>query len=197
MPRISPQKHGTRRDSITQAAARLFRDRGFAATGMRDVAQEVGVEAASLYNHIRSKSELLREICFRVAKTFTEHLDKLESDPYTGSLEKVEAIIRFHVRMWVEQIDEVLVTTNESRFLEEPFLSAFLQERRVYVRRFEEIIGKGIAQGQIRSLEPYVVVLTVMSAVRGIEFWHRTKKDVSAQQLEEGMVLNLISGLKP
>lgn len=197
MPRISPQKHSTRRESITQAAARLFRDKGFAATGMRDLAQEVGVEAASLYNHIRSKSELLREICFRVAKTFTEQLDKVESDPYTGSLEKVEQVIRFHIRMWVDQIDEVLVTTNESRFLEEPFLSAFLQERRVYVRRFEDIIGKGIAQGHIRNIDPYVVVLTVMSAVRGIEFWHRTQKNVSARQLEESMVLNLISGLKP
>jgi AcrR family transcriptional regulator len=197
MPRISPQKHSTRRESITQAAAKLFRDKGFAATGMRDVAQEVGVEAASLYNHIRSKAELLREICFRVAKTFTEQLDTVESDPYTHSLEKVEQIIRFHIRMWVDQIDEVLVTTNESRFLEEPFLSAFLQERRVYVRRFEDIIGKGIAQGNIRSIDPYVVVLTIMSAVRGIEFWHRTRKNVTARQLEESMVLNLISGLKP
>jgi AcrR family transcriptional regulator len=196
MPRIPQKKNSTRKDSISQAAAKLFRERGFSATGMRDLALEVGVEAASLYNHIRSKQELLEEICFRVAHAFTDQLDQLEKDRDMGSLGKLEAIIRFHIRMWVDRIDEVLVTNNESRFLEEPHLSAFLQERRVYVRRLERIIEEGIEQGQVRRVEPYVVVLTLLSAVRGIEFWHRTKKNVSAQELEDSMVLNLVSGLR-
>jgi AcrR family transcriptional regulator len=163
---------------------------------MRDLAGSVGVEAASLYNHIRSKSELLHEICFRIANQFTAQLNELESDGAMDSLDKVEAVLRFHIRIWVEKLDEVLVTTNESRHLEEPYLSAFLNERRVYVRRLETIIEDGIRKGQVRRIEPYVAVLTLMSAVRGIEFWHRTKKNVTAQQLEESMVSNLIAGLK-
>ena len=166
------------------------------ATGMRDLAVEVGVEAASLYNHIRSKSELLQEICFRVAQAFTDQLDMLEKDHSLKNLERLEAIIRFHIRMWVERIDEVLVTNNESRFLDEPHLSAFLQERRVYVRRLELIIEAGIEKRELRKIEPYVAVLTLLSAVRGIEFWHRTKKNVSAQELEDSMVANLVEGLK-
>jgi hypothetical protein len=58
------------------------------------------------------------------------------------------------------------------------------------------IIEEGISKGQIRKIEPYAVVLTLLSAVRGIEFWHRTKKNISSSQLEESMVANLISGLK-
>jgi TetR/AcrR family transcriptional regulator, cholesterol catabolism regulator len=196
MARISRKKTSTRKASISVAAARLFRERGFSATGMRDLAQEVGMEAASLYNHIRSKSELLQEICFRIAHAFTAQLDKLEQDESLSSLEKLEAVLRFHIRMWVDKLDEVLVTNNESRYLEEPGLSAFLQERRVYVRRLENIIEEGIRKGQVRAIEPYAAVLTLMSAVRGIEFWHRTKKNVSAQQLEESMVANLVSGLR-
>jgi AcrR family transcriptional regulator len=163
---------------------------------MRDLALEVGMEAASLYNHIRSKSELLTEICFRIAHAFTAQLDELERDESLSSLKKLEAVLRFHIRMWVDKLDEVLVTNNESRYLEEPYLAAFLNERRVYVRRLENIIEEGIRKGQIRPIEPYAAVLTLMSAVRGIEFWHRTKKNVSAQQLEESMVTNLVSGLK-
>ena len=196
MSRVSPKKNSTRKDAISRAAARLFREKGFSATGMRDLALEVGMEAASLYNHIRSKSELLQEICFRIAHTFTAQLDELEKDESLSSLEKLEAVLRFHIRMWVDKLDEVLVTNNESRYLEEPYLSAFLNERRVYVRRLENIIEEGIRKGQVRQIEPYAAVLTLMSAVRGIEFWHRTKKNVSAQQLEESMVANLVTGLK-
>ncbi len=196
MARIRSKKNGSRKDVITLAAAKLFREKGFSATGMRDLAVEVGVEAASLYNHISSKSELLQEICFRVANTFTTHLNDMELNEKLDSLEKIEEIIRFHIRMWIERIDEVLVTNNESKYLNEPYLTTFLNERRIYVKRLEAIIELGIKKGIIRKVQAYAVVLTLMSAVRGIEFWHRTKKNISAEELEESMVMNLISGLQ-
>ena len=196
MARIRSKKNGSRKDVITLAAARLFREKGFSATGMRDLAVEVGVEAASLYNHISSKSQLLQEICFRIANTFTTHLNEVELNETLDSLEKIEEIIRFHIRMWIERVDEVLVTNNESKYLEEPYLTTFLNERRIYVKRLETIIESGIRKGVIRKIEAYAVVLTLLSAVRGIEFWHRTKKNISAEELEESMVINLISGLQ-
>jgi AcrR family transcriptional regulator len=196
MARIRSKKNGSRKDVITLAAARLFREKGFSATGMRDLAVEVGVEAASLYNHISSKSELLQEICFRIANTFTTHLNDVELNDKLDSLQKIEEVIRFHIRMWVDRIDEVLVTNNESKYLEEPYLTTFLNERRIYVRRLETIIETGIKKGLIRKIQAYAVVLTLLSAVRGIEFWHRTKKNISAEELEASMVTNLISGLQ-
>ena len=196
MGRISSRKNGTRKEVITLAAARLFREKGFPATGMRDLAGDVGVEAASLYNHIRSKSELLQEICFRVANEFTAQIQEVETDNFLNYLEKLEAIVRFHISMWISRLDEVMVTNNESKYLEEPYHSTFLNERRVYVRRLEQIIEEGIRKGQIRKVQPYAVVLTLLSAVRGIEYWHRTKKNISAAELEESMIVHMVNGLK-
>jgi TetR/AcrR family transcriptional regulator, cholesterol catabolism regulator len=196
MGRISSRKNGTRKEVITLAAARLFREKGFPSTGMRDLAGDVGVEAASLYNHIRSKSELLQEICFRVANDFTAQLQLLEADDSMNCLEKLEAIVRFHISMWIGRLDEVMVTNNESKYLEEPYHSTFLNERRVYVRRLEQIIEEGIRKGQIRKVQPYAVVLTLLSSVRGIEYWHRTKKNISAAELEESMIVHMVNGLK-
>jgi AcrR family transcriptional regulator len=196
MGRISNRKNGTRKEVITLAAARLFREKGFPSTGMRDLAGDVGVEAASLYNHIRSKSELLQEICFRIANDFTAQLQEVEADESMNFLEKLEAIVRFHISMWINRLDEVMVTNNESKYLEEPYHSTFLNERRVYVRRLEQIIEEGIRKGQIRKVQPYAVVLTLLSAVRGIEYWHRTKKNISADELEESMIVHMVNGLK-
>jgi len=196
MGRITSRKNGTRKEVITLAAARLFREKGFPSTGMRDLAGDVGVEAASLYNHIRSKSELLQEICFRVANDFTAQLLEVEADHSLNNLQKLESIVRFHISMWIERLDEVMVTNNESKYLEEPYHSTFLNERRVYVRRLEQIIEEGIRKSQIRKVQPYAVVLTLLSAVRGIEYWHRTKKNISADELEESMIVHMVNGLK-
>lgn len=196
MGRISNRKNGSRKEVITLAAARLFREKGFASTGMRDLAGDVGVEAASLYNHIRSKSELLQEICFRIANEFTAQLQEVEGDDSLNFLEKLESIVRFHITMWINRLDEVMVTNNESKYLEEPYLATFLNERRVYVRRLEHIIEEGIIKNQIRKVQPYAAVLTLLSAVRGIEYWHRTKKDISADELEESMIVHMVNGLK-
>ena len=61
----------SRREIIIEKAATLFKQKGFKSASMREIADVVGVEAASLYNHIKSKNELLNIICFDVANRYT------------------------------------------------------------------------------------------------------------------------------
>ena len=73
------RKKASKKGLILQRAATMFRERGFAASSMRDLAETVGIEAASLYNHIRSKNEILESICFDVANIFNEKIQEIES----------------------------------------------------------------------------------------------------------------------
>jgi AcrR family transcriptional regulator len=97
MAKIKRNRNGTRKDVIITKAAKLFREKGFSATSMRDLAEHVGVEAASLYNHISSKAELLQEICFKVANNFLTHIEEVDASN-KGSIAKIEAILRFHIK---------------------------------------------------------------------------------------------------
>ena len=49
----------SRKEQIVNKAAKMFKQKGFVATSMRDLAAELGIEAASIYHHFKSKEELL------------------------------------------------------------------------------------------------------------------------------------------
>ena len=194
MVKILPGKNSTQKEMIAKGAATLFKTKGFKATSMRAIAEVVGVEAPSLYNHIGSKTELLQLICFKVAKKFTAHLSDIEnaSGPVA---EKIESIIRFHIQMMLENFDEVFVANHEWKHLQDPMLNDFLNQRRSYEKRFVALIEKGVSQKELKKNNPYVVVLTILYAVRGLEFWQRHKKNISPTILEETMVSHLLSGI--
>ena len=194
MAKIKPGKNASKLDVITQKAAALFKTKGFSSASMRELAEAVGVEAPSLYNHIGSKSELLQGICFKVANAFTSYLDTAENTPADHAT-RLEQIIRFHIRMMLDHFDEVYVANHEWKHLTEPYLSNFLIQRRGYEKRLISLLEKGIVAKEFKSTNPYVAVLTILSAVRGLEFWQQHKKNISSQVLEDDMVNHLLKGI--
>ena len=194
MAKIKPGKNATKKDVIIQNASALFRVKGFNATSMRELAEAVGVEASSLYNHIGSKSELLQDICFKIAREFTSHLEQTENA--AGSkLSMIENIIRFHIHMMLDEFDEVFVANHEWKYMKEPYLGNFLNQRRMYEKRLVALVEAGIKTKEFKKTNPYVTVLTILSALRGLEFWLRHKKNFSSQVLENDMVNHLLKGM--
>jgi AcrR family transcriptional regulator len=194
MAKILTSKNGTKKEVIIQKAASLFKSKSYSAASMRELAEALGVEAPSLYNHIGSKSELLQAICFKVGNKFTQQIEMIENSPL-AFIAKIEAIIRFHIQMMLENFDEVYVANHEWKHLREPLLSDFLNIRRNYEKSLIELVEMGIEKNEIKKINPYVAVLTILSAVRGLEFWQRNKKNVSQQVLEDDMVNHLLKGI--
>lgn len=194
MAKIKPGKNATKKDVITQKAAILFIKKGFSFTSMRELAEAVGVEAPSLYNHIGSKSELLQTICFKVANAFTSYLENTENSA-GNSVPRLENIIRFHIQMMLNNFDEVYVANHEWKHLKEPYLSNFLIQRRSYEKRLIALMEAGIIKNEFKKINPYVAVLTILSALRGLEFWQQHKKNISSKVLEDDMVNHLLKGI--
>ncbi|MBC8034928.1 MAG: TetR/AcrR family transcriptional regulator [Chitinophagaceae bacterium] len=195
MAKIKSKKNGTKKETIVEAASRLFHEKGFSATSMRDLAEKVGVEAASLYNHIQSKSELLQEICFKVANEFMTNIETLDAGALTA-IEKINALLRFHIQHMVHHFEEVVVSDREWRHLSDPYLSNIQNQRRIYRKRFAGIIEEGIKNKEIKEIDAPTAVLIILHAVSGIESWHRSKRKISPELLEENMVMILVEGLK-
>lgn len=195
MAKIKSNRTSTRKEVIVAKAAKLFREKGYSATSMRDLAEHVGVEAASLYNHISSKAEILQEICFRVATKFVLFIEETDAGP-RSAIGKIEAILRFHIRQMIENYEEVYVSDREWKHLTDPYLSNMQSQRRAYRQRMGLIIEEGIRKGEIKQIDSTTAVLIMLHAVSGIESWHRSKKKIEGDKLEDNMVEILVGGLK-
>jgi AcrR family transcriptional regulator len=189
------RKKASKKGLILQKAAAMFRQRGFAATSMRDLAEVVGIEAASLYNHISSKNEILEAICFEMANHFTTHMDQIEATRQSA-LSALEAILRFHIRQMIDNYEQVYVSDREWKHLQEPYLSNFQTQRRNYRKRIAQLIETGIQKKEILPIDSATAVLIMLHAISGIESWHRSKKRISARELEDNMLTILVGGLR-
>jgi TetR/AcrR family transcriptional regulator, cholesterol catabolism regulator len=185
----------TRRQHILIEAAKLFKAKGYSATSMRDLADKVGLEAASLYNHIKSKEDILQEICFDIAERYVAQLAQIESNS-GNSIEKLEALIDLHITMIAGNREEVYVCNNEWKHLSEPHLSRFKTIRRDYETRFKHIIQVGVENGELRNVNPTVTLYTILSAIRWVEIWFQPDRGVPISEITQNIRSVLINGLK-
>ncbi|RAU81647.1 TetR/AcrR family transcriptional regulator [Pontibacter arcticus] len=185
----------SRKEQIEQTATALFKSKGFSATSMRDLATALGIEAASIYSHIKSKEEILQRVCFRMANEFFEALAKAESAP-SSATEKLKNAIVAHVLVLTSNTAASAVFLHEWRHLSEPFLADYLLLRDQYEARFRSIIKEGIANGEFTVPDEKFAVLTIFSGLNWIHTWYNPAGKMTPVQIAENLSAMLLNGLK-
>ena len=183
-----------KRQLILEEAAKLFKARGFSGTSMRELGAQVGMEAASMYNHIHSKDEILEHICFHVSNTYISQLGEIEQTQ-ASYVEKIRALIQLHIRLMIEDGAAVSVANNDWKHLTGEKLTAFQAARKNYEKGFAALIEQGIAAGELQPVNVSVALFTVLSAVRWVELWYRPGRGISAEELEQNIMTILLNGL--
>ncbi|OWY24666.1 TetR/AcrR family transcriptional regulator [Sphingobacteriales bacterium UPWRP_1] len=183
-----------RKEQIREIAQTMFRERGYAATSMRDLATAVGIEAASLYNHIKSKEDLLKEICFDCADEFFEGIHKAKTAPMAPDAQ-LSLAIKEHIQVVANNLDGSAVFLHEWRFLTEPYLSEFKAKRKYYRLQFQQIIEKGISEGIFKPVDAKVYSLSILSALNWIYDWYKPEGELSPQALAAQFSYLILEGL--
>jgi AcrR family transcriptional regulator len=191
---ITKQKSKRKRE-IIQKATQLFQKQGYAATSMRDLASFIGIEAASLYSHIKSKEEILQTICFQMAEDFFESLNKVELENLSEDLKLKEAI-KSHVQVVTKDTASSAVFFSEWRHLSEPFLGDFLSMRNSYENRFITILIEGYKNGVFKKMDAKFTVLALLSSINWMPEWYKPQGKLSPEEIAENVTDVFISGLK-
>lgn len=183
-----------RKQQVIQTAERLFSDRGYLATSVRDLAQALGIEAASLYSHVKSKEDLLWTIADRSSQQFFETVEPIaKRDLHTH--EKLSQMIVAHVEVIAANLDASAVFLREWRHLSEPRLSEYATTRSRYEQMFRSVVHKGIEENLFMHYDDGFSTRTILSAINWTHTWYRPDGEMTATQIGENLASFLLNGL--
>lgn len=186
----------SRKEQVIRSAAELFREKGYAASSMRDLAQKLGIEAASLYSHIKSKEEILQQLCFDMATEFRKSLAEVEKKNVSAT-EKLRLGIIGHIQVMAKDLTASAVFMNEHRHLSQPYLRDFLLLRINYINRFKAIIEEGARLGEFKdSIDKKLAVMTLFSSLNWMPMWYDPSSKIDSTVLGQQLADMLVNGLK-
>jgi AcrR family transcriptional regulator len=178
---------------ILDAASRVFRRRGLAATGMRDIAAELGMAVGNLYYYFKDKEELLAFV---------------QEEALAGLLEIAARVretgLRADARLF-RLIEEHVVRLNEGtpgslahlevEALGETWRQEVQERRDEYERAFRDTIQEGIAAGVFRPVDPKVSALAILGAVNWTVKWFRPDGRKTAREIGREQAELLVRGM--
>lgn len=192
---MSDVNNMSRKEQVIRTAAELFRENGYTATSMRDLANALGIEAASLYSHIKSKEEILQNLCFDMAKLFQESLAQVENQSINYR-DKLRKGIQGHIEVMSKDLTASAVFMNEHRHLSQPFLRDFLLLRINYINRFKSIVEEGIKAGEFKKIDTKLAVMTLFSSLNWMPQWYDPSGIINPIDLANQLADMLIEGLR-
>jgi AcrR family transcriptional regulator len=183
-----------RKTQILAAAAALFRQKGYPAANMREIAEAVGMEASSLYAYFDSKEDLLWEIANRSAILFKEEVLPIVSGPLHTQA-KLRQMIITHVEVVLKDPDSSAIFVNEWRHLTDRRKEEYLRLRDNYERLFLQVIQQGVRENQFRATGEKFYTLTILSALNWTYQWYRPGGGMSPTEIGEQLAEILLHGL--
>jgi len=184
----------SKKDKIEQQAILLFKDKGYSATSMRNLADHLGLEAASLYSHIKSKEEILQKICFNLANDFFRAIVEVDLQNISG-IEKLHAAIVAHIKVITKNPDASTVFSNEWKHLSEPHLTKFIAMRTEYENHFLNIIKEGNKNKEFTVQNPKLSVITILSSLNSLQTWYRPEGKMDIETIGEEISAMLLYGI--
>lgn len=186
-------KTETRKDEIIKTAANLFKEKGYSAVTMRDIAKSMGIKAASLYNHINSKQDILKAIIISLAEEFTLGMETIKASQ-VNNIEKLKQIISLHVNITNRNKAGMATLNNDWMHLEDQ-LDYYLKLRVNYEDNIREIIRQGIKNDEIINDNLEVLLFSTLSTLRSLYIWIPMKENFNEAEFSKSLSNVLINGI--
>ncbi|MDQ7028361.1 MAG: TetR/AcrR family transcriptional regulator [Ardenticatenia bacterium] len=172
----------TRREELLVVAARLFSRKGYHATSMQDIADELNILRGSLYHYIESKEGLLYELMELGIQTLMERVRPIvESDLPPD--EKLARLIQQHTVTIASYPDFMAVFLHELKSLSPPRRERILAYRQEYDHLVRRILVEGVECGVFRPVDVRVVSFALLGMVNWVYQWYSPDGPRSAEEI--------------
>lgn len=173
-----------RRQQIEDVASTLFRERGYAGTSVRDIAQALNLQGGSLYAHVASKEDVLWSIVIRAADHFNALVGPLATADVPPA-ERLRTMIRAHVAVVTGMQRDAAVFLHEWRLLSPDRRAALAARRDAYEGLFRKVIADGIDAKVFRLVDARLTAMALLSSLNGIATWYRPNGSLTAEEIAD------------
>ena len=168
---------------VRSAALELIARHGFAAVSMRQIAQQVGVQAGALYRYTPDKQTLLFDLLHTHMNELMEAVSQVDLD--LSPLAALEAFTLFHIRFHLDRPDEVFLSYMELRNLDSENFAVIEQQRKDYETLLESILRRGQDSGVFRIEDTKVATLALIAMLTGLTSWYRDDGRLGRGEIEQ------------
>lgn len=180
------------REDVVRVAGRLFAERGFHGTSMRDLGEALGLLGSSLYAHIGSKNELLVAVIAEGAARFQQLAEEVVAAPVSAR-EKLARLVAGHVAIVTDDIDAAETLLNEGRHLPAEERRAIVALRDRYQEAFRAVLAEGRAAGEFHHRDDHLTATLALSLLNGVPRWYRPDGGAEPAEIAR-QVLEFVSG---
>jgi len=189
------RRRDRQRDAILRAAARLFRERGFADTGMRDIAAAADLSAANLYHYFDGKNDLLFYCQDRALDRMLAAVAAARRESESAA-DRLRVVFTAHLRTLLDEIEGATAHLQVDS-LPPPLRAAIVRKRDRYERALRRIIAEGIASGELADIDPALVARAMLGAMNWTVTWFRPDGAGSAAAVGDVISRYLVRGVQP
>jgi len=188
------QQLESRRARMCRTAAQLFRDRGYDATSVSDVARALGMTKAGLYHHFESKEALLFEIMMYGLERVRDEVIipvRAVKDPE----ERLRQLITRHARIATRAQGAITELNDEIRALPPGARRQVEQRMRVYIDLIRDTLVELKAAGRLRDVDPTVATFSLLGMILWLPRWFRQGGRLDQEKVADEIANFALGGL--
>jgi AcrR family transcriptional regulator len=190
-------KPGFQKTKMLETARRLFWEKGYNATSMRDIAVAYGCRPANIYNFFSDKEEILFEVLREEMEQIIRPIKHLEEGDGTSPIEQLRFIIESHLKV-------TLSYRRSAKLLFDVALDSLSPDKRkkiidfrdTYDRIIRKVIGRGIETRYFPKVDVRLAGFMIASMITRTRIWFHPKKGVSVSELADFISEFAFNGLK-
>jgi AcrR family transcriptional regulator len=186
----------TRQEEICIAAVILFYQKGYEATGMRELASMLGMTVANVYNFFKSKEDLLFFVLEKIMVAAIKNVTAAVS-PVEDPTQQLSAIVIAHIQFHGENQQEALVSDSEVRSLQGENMKRIIDYRDKYENVFREVLERGIASGHFAPVNAKMTTIAIITMCTQVAYWYKPEGNWTLQEIATNYCAFIQKGLLP
>ena len=182
------------RQDILDAAAQVFRQKGFHGASMNDIAEAVNLQKASLYHHVSSKQEILFELLDQSLKLLLEQISAIYAEDVSAD-RKLRSMIQGYLQILADNLDLAAVLLFEHRALERRQHARHVPNRDKFEALWRDVISEGVRTKTFQCEDPALAARALLGLLNWTITWYHPEGEKSIGQIADEYSNLLLKGL--